>query len=111
MFTDQKLRTMLFPPNCSPLLQPLDHTINASLKREYERLWAEWYKEVGRKRLTAGGNKKKATEDDVNRWVAGALRSYHTRAGEEVLEAYTDGTTSSHEVTFSSMGDHHFIPQ
>ena len=44
------------------------------MKRKYERLWAEWYKEVGRKRLTASGNKKKATEDDVNRWVAGALR-------------------------------------
>jgi DDE superfamily endonuclease len=36
LFTDQKLRTMLFPPNTTPLLQPLDHTINASLKREYE---------------------------------------------------------------------------
>jgi hypothetical protein len=73
VLTEKKLKTMLLPPNCTPLLQPLDHAITPPSSASTERLWAEWYKEVGCKRLTAKGNKKKATEEDVNGWVAGAL--------------------------------------
>jgi transposase len=69
-----QLPTCLFPPNCTPLLQPLDHSINAILKQGYEEEWCKWHREVGRKRLTKHGNVKKPTESDLNRWVAAALQ-------------------------------------
>jgi hypothetical protein len=69
-----QLPTCLFPPNCTPLLQPLDHSINAVVKQGYEEEWSKWHREVGRKRLTKQGNVKKPTESDLNRWVATALQ-------------------------------------
>ena len=69
-----QLPTCLLPPNCTPLLQPLDHSINSMLKQGYEEEWCTWHREVGRKRLTKHGNVKKPTESDLNRWVATALQ-------------------------------------
>jgi len=42
-----------FPPNCTPVLQPLDHSINAMFKREYEQQWALWYHQTAGTKLTA----------------------------------------------------------
>jgi transposase len=67
------IRAEFLPPNCTPMLQPLDHSLNASFKREYENQWAAWFHETGSKRLTKHGAKKKATKNDVNRWVTAAF--------------------------------------
>jgi hypothetical protein len=62
-----------FPPHCTPILQPLDQTVNREFKREYEREWAKWFQETGCFGRTPKGNRKAATEDEVNGWVANAL--------------------------------------
>lgn len=62
-----------FPPHCTPILQPLDQTVNREFKREYEREWAKWFQETGCFGRTPQGNRKAATEDEVNVWVANAL--------------------------------------
>jgi hypothetical protein len=62
-----------FPPHCTPILQPLDQTVNREFKREYEREWAKWFQETGCLGRTPKGNRKAATEDEVNVWVANAL--------------------------------------
>jgi hypothetical protein len=64
------------PPNCTPILQPCDQYLNALFKRYYQDEWYEWYKKRGSKQYTKQGNKfsrrRKATEDDVNLWIANA---------------------------------------
>ena len=62
-----------FPPHCTPILQPLDQTVNREFKREYEKEWAKWFQETGCFGRTPKGNRKAATEDEVNAWVANAL--------------------------------------
>jgi hypothetical protein len=62
-----------FPPHCTPILQPLDQTVNREFKREYEKEWAKWFQETGCLGRTPKGNRKAATEDEVNVWVATAL--------------------------------------
>ena len=62
-----------FPPHCTPILQPLDQTVNREFKREYEKEWAKWFQETGCFGRTPKGNRKAATEDEVNVWVANAL--------------------------------------
>lgn len=62
-----------FPPHCTPILQPLDQTVNREFKREYEREWSKWFQETGCLGRTPMGNRKAATEDEVNVWVASAL--------------------------------------
>ena len=79
------VRAEFFPPNCTPVLQPLDHSVNASFKREYEAQWAVWYQQTAGTKLTAKGNKQKATESDVNSWVAAAL---HRITAEHVRRAW-----------------------
>jgi hypothetical protein len=62
-----------FPPHCTPILQPLDQSVNREFKREYEKEWAKWFQETGCLGRTPKGNRKAATEDEVNVWVANAL--------------------------------------
>ena len=62
-----------FPPHCTPILQPLDQTVNREFKREYEKEWSKWFQETGCFGRTPKGNRKAATEDEVNVWVANAL--------------------------------------
>ena len=62
-----------FPPHCTPILQPLDQTVNREFKREYEKEWAKWFQETGCFGRTPKGNRKAATNDEVNVWVANAL--------------------------------------
>jgi hypothetical protein len=62
-----------FPPHFTPLLQPLDHAYNREFKREYTTEWAEWFQTIGCFGRTPKGNRKAATQDEVNRWVANAL--------------------------------------
>ena len=62
-----------FPPHCTPILQPLDQTVNREFKREYEKEWAKWFQTTGCFGRTPKGNRKAATESEVNVWVANAL--------------------------------------
>jgi hypothetical protein len=62
-----------FPPQCTPILQPLDQTVNREFKREYEKEWSKWFQQTGCLGRTPMGNRKAATEDEVNVWVASAL--------------------------------------
>ena len=62
-----------FPPHCTPILQPLDQTVNREFKREYEKEWARWFQNTGCFGRTPAGNRKAATEKEVNEWVANAL--------------------------------------
>jgi hypothetical protein len=55
-----------FPPHCTPILQPLDQSVNREFKREYEKEWAKWFQETGCLGRTPKGNRKAATEDEVN---------------------------------------------
>ena len=41
--------------------------------REYEKEWAKWFQETGCFGRTPKGNRKAATEDEVNVWLASAL--------------------------------------
>jgi hypothetical protein len=47
--------------------------VNREFKREYEKEWEKWYKETGCFGRTRYGNRKAATEEEVNVWVASAL--------------------------------------
>ena len=67
------MRHEFFPPHCTPILQPLDQTVNREFKREYEKEWARWFQERGCLGRTPMGNRKAATEEEVNVWVASAL--------------------------------------
>ena len=62
-----------FPPHFTPLLQPLDQSYNREFKREFSKEWAEWFQAIGCFGRTPKGNRKAASQDEVNRWVANAL--------------------------------------
>jgi hypothetical protein len=68
------IHAVLLPPNTTPILQPLDQAFNRTFKVHYEEEWAAWYHSTAGAHLTRHGNKKKASEEDVNRWVMAALR-------------------------------------
>jgi DDE superfamily endonuclease len=93
---EQKIRVEFFPANCTPLLQPLDHSLNAMFKLAYEEEWRNWYMRVSGSKRTASGKRKRADQDTINAWIAASLskitaeniqRSWrHTLNGEKVLE-------------------------
>jgi hypothetical protein len=96
IFSELKIKVQYLPPNCTPLLQPLDFCLNALFKRIYEEQWSRWYREVGRYRKNKNGGQGKATEDEVNSWCATAAASLtketiikcfnHTLNGEKVVK-------------------------
>jgi len=62
---DNKVNATFLPPNCTPLVQPLDHSLNAVFKRIYEEQWRIWYHNVSHTKLTAKGNRRKADNDMI----------------------------------------------
>jgi hypothetical protein len=72
------IRCEFIPPNCTPHLQPLDHSLNDKFKDVYGEKHNEWFAEVGWKLKTKKNNYKKASVNDVNRWVVSAWHSITT---------------------------------
>ena len=62
-----------FPPKCTPLLQPLDQSVNQLFGLEYAKKYEEWYMTKGAYDFTPAGNLRRATDDEVNKWIAHAL--------------------------------------
>jgi hypothetical protein len=96
-FTDNKVNAIHLPPNCTPLVQPLDHSLNATFKRVYEEQWRIWYHNVSHTKLTPKGNRQKVDNDTIKTWIAAAvagsltpehiIRCFaHTLNGEKVME-------------------------
>ena len=69
-FARARIQHRFFPPNQTPNLQPLDHSINASFKVHYEKEWARWFSAAESRPKTTQGNHKRASVSDVNNWVA-----------------------------------------
>jgi len=78
------------PPHCTPILQPLDQNVNKQLKAEYGKLWEAWYQEKGCNNFTRGGNQKRATDDEVNQWIAQALMTITPDVVRKCWQSTTD---------------------
>lgn len=70
-----RVRCELIPPNCTPHLQSLDHSLNAKFKRHVGQLYDNWWRIVGQYRRTKANNYRRATRDDLNQWIATAWHS------------------------------------
>ena len=80
-YTCKKIKMKWFAPNCTPLLQPLDHSLNAKFKQLYETQWCKWFIETGSKIKTKGGEGKglsRASDDTINSWVATSFELLNT---------------------------------
>jgi hypothetical protein len=67
------LNIKILPPNQTPNLQPLDHSINHLFKLAYGDEWFKWWAEAESRELTKEGNHRKASVATVNGWVARAM--------------------------------------
>jgi hypothetical protein len=56
-----------FSPNATCRLQPLDHCLNALLKRSLHKSWEEWMNKLQHE-YTVYGNRKKASNETVAGW-------------------------------------------
>jgi hypothetical protein len=79
LLTEHKVKYEFFPPNCTPLVQPLDHSLNASTKHFYEEEWRQWFHSALSDQLTRKGNRKKASNSTINQWVAAADAASQTQ--------------------------------
>ena len=107
---EAKVRCEFFPPNCTPILQPLDQNVNKMLKEEYEKRWEKWFIEVGSRQLTRGGNRKRATDDEVNGWVASSLHAISAHVVRMLLEEDDGRSASRHEAAAEAVGHHLVLP-
>lgn len=97
---DAEIDVRMLPPNCTQLLQPLDHSINGLFKRALHKQWLMWFRKLvasGEAGRTKHGNWKIATREQFNQWVAAAWASItstaivnafdHALTGKETLKA------------------------
>src|ERR1700749_2793674 len=73
--SDNHIDVVLLPPNCTPLIQPLDSNINRIFKFFVSKEWSLWWTN-GVNNLTYKDNPKAATDDQMNGWVSRAVRRF-----------------------------------
>jgi hypothetical protein len=101
--TNNHIDVVLLPPNCTPLVQPLDSNINRIFKFFFSKEWSVWWSH-GVNNLTIQGNPKAATDNEINGWISRALRHVkhhhiinswnHTLMGERALKCANDTIAS-----------------
>ena len=59
---------IFIPPGCTPLVQPMDVSINCLFKAKVEPLWVSWFQ--SHSDLAPKGNLKQPTRQDAINWVS-----------------------------------------
>ena len=59
---------ILIPPGCTPLVQPMDVSINHPFKARMQELWVAWFHSYTS--VTHRGNLKQPTRQDAINWVS-----------------------------------------
>jgi hypothetical protein len=69
---------LYLPTNTTPILQPCDQNINQIFKLAVRDSWDKWFSEEGCHKFTVHGNLRKASEADVNKWIAQGIQAITT---------------------------------
>ena len=91
------VKATLFPPNCTPILQPCDQNINHIFKLEYERRWRDWMTAFGHTadNVTRFGNLAAAAKSVYMGWMGQALQSIDKKVIEDSWRMSCTGYTLS----------------
>ena len=62
------VKVEFLPPNTTPVIQPLDHSLNASFKIAVRTLWKHWKNTVESKKKPRG-NRQGPTQQLIEKWI------------------------------------------